>query len=324
MKRDLEVDTLRGLACILLVSYHVVGGGQDLGLHLSDADGLQRLNLVLSYLRMPLFSFLSGYVYAHRPFQAQALSFIQGKVRRLLVPMLTVGTLFALVQSMTPGANDSVTQWWLLHIIPVGHFWFLEALFIIFLLVAGLEKYQVLSQRVGFAVVWGISLLLFEFVTPRPYFALDGVVSLLPFFLAGLACKRFALGSDTLRWVAAAALIAAAMWLWVLWSPDTRAGQETLLPGLIAGVSSAFLLLRSGWHSPWLAYVGSYSFAIYLLHIFFTASSRIAFTQMHVTNTYLLLLLGTVVGIAGPIAAAQIIRRSARLNRWLLGSSMRP
>jgi peptidoglycan/LPS O-acetylase OafA/YrhL len=67
--------------------------------------------------------------------------------------------------------------------------------------------------------------------------------------------------------------------------------------------------------------VGSYSFDIYLLHIFFTAGSRIAFTQLHVTDTYALLLLGTTFGIMGPIAAAMLIHRSPRLNRWLLGSS---
>jgi peptidoglycan/LPS O-acetylase OafA/YrhL len=70
-------------------------------------------------------------------------------------------------------------------------------------------------------------------------------------------------------------------------------------------LSSAFLLLRSGWRSPWLAYVGSYSFAIYLLHVIFTAGSRIFFTQLHLTNTYALLLLGTPLGIVGPLAAGK-------------------
>ena len=321
MQRNLEIDTLRGLACIMLVSFHVAGAGQDVGLHLSDTDGLQRLNLVLSYLRMPLFSFLSGYVYAHRPFQGHTITFIEGKARRLLLPMLTLGTIFAIVQSLTLGANSSVNQWWLLHIIPVGHYWFLEALFIVFLIVMGLEKIKALSRLLGFSIVWGISVLLHELIVPPPYFALDGVVYLLPFFLAGLACKRFELGSDKSRLVATAALIGAATFLWLLWEPHTSPGQKTLLSGLVAGVSSAFLLLRSGWRSPWLAYVGSYSFAIYLLHIFFTAGSRITFTQLHVTHTYALLLLGTTFGITGPIVAAMLIRRSPRLNRWLLGSS---
>lgn len=321
MKRDLEVDTLRGLACILLVSFHVVGAGQNLGLQLSDTHELHRLNSILGYLRMPLFSFLSGYVYAHRPFQGHAVAFIQGKAQRLLLPMLTLGTFFAIVQSMTQGANARVTQWALLHILPVAHFWFLEALFIVFLIVLGLEACRVLSKPLGFSVVWGISVMLQRFMDVPPYFALDGVVYLMPFFLAGLACKRFELDSKTSRSVAMATLIVAATWLWVLWEPHPSPTKDTLLPGLVVGLSSAFLLLRSGWRSPWLAYVGSYSFAIYLLHVFFTAGSRISFTQLHLTNTYALLLLGTTFGVFGPIAAAMVIRRSGRLTRWLLGGS---
>ena len=64
--------------------------------------------------------------------------------------MLTLGTLFAIVQSMTLGANGSVSRWWLLHILPVGHYWFLEALFIIFLIVLALEQLHALTGRLVF------------------------------------------------------------------------------------------------------------------------------------------------------------------------------
>jgi fucose 4-O-acetylase-like acetyltransferase len=230
---------------------------------------------------MPLFSFLSGYVYAHRPFQGHAVAFIQGKAQRLLLPMLTLGTIFAIVQSMTQGTNARVTEWALLHIIPVAHFWFLEALFIVFLIVLGLEACRVLSRPLGFTVVWIISVLLQRFIDVPPYFALDGVVYLMPFFLAGLACKRFELDSKTSRSVAMAALLVAATWLWVLWGPQPLPTRDTLFHGR----QSNF------------------------------------FTQLHLTNTYALLLLGTPLGIVGPIIAAKVISRSARWNRWLLGSS---
>ena len=326
MNRELGVDTLRGLACILLVSFHVVGMSPNVGLHLPEVHELHRVNAVLSYLRMPLFSFLSGYVYAYRPFQRGAMPFIQGKGRRLLLPMLTLGTLFAIVQSMTPGANDSLDQWWLMHIVPVGHYWFLEALFIIFLIVLALEQLQALTGRLVFLTVWVISVLMHVLVKAPVYFALDGVVYLLPFFLAGLACKRFDIDSGPPRVVAALTLATSSLWLWSLWgfgAPHTSPGQDTLLPGLLAGASSAFLLLRSGWRAQWLAYVGGYSFAIYLLHVFFTAGSRIALSWFDLTNTWALMVSGTTFGIVGPIAAALLIRQSERSNLWLLGVQRR-
>lgn len=320
MQRNLEIDTLRGFACLLLVSFHVVGIAPGFGLHLPDDHWLQQVNSALAYLRMPLFSFLSGYVYAFRPFKGDAASFIQGKMRRLLLPMLTVGTFFALMQSVTPGANDQIAHWWLLHIVPVAHFWFLEALFIVFLIVVALEHWRWLASPQRFAGVWALSVLAFVFLHTTAYFAVSGAVYLMPFFLAGLACKRFELRSVPVRWLAAAVFALACVWLIAL--PQSL-GQGLSLPGLLAGLSAAFLLLRSGWRWSALASIGSYSFAIYLMHVFFTAGSRIGFTRLGVSNFYALFVLGTLLGIAGPMLAARLIGRSARLKLWLLGEAPR-
>jgi fucose 4-O-acetylase-like acetyltransferase len=320
MQRNLEIDTLRGLACVLLVSFHVVGVSAQMGLRLSEEHWLQQLNGALAYLRMPLFSFLSGYVYAFRPFKSDAPGFIKGKMRRLLLPMLTVGTIFALLQNATPDANQRITDWWLLHIVPVAHFWFLEALFIVFLLVVAMEHWRLLDSPQRFAGVWTVSVLAFLFVHATAYFAVSGAVYLMPFFLAGLACKRFDLHAVPARWLAAAVLALAALWLAAL--PQSL-DQGLSLPGLLAGLSAAFLLLRSGWRWRALAYVGSFSFAIYLMHVFFTAGSRMAFTRLGVANLYVLLVLGTLLGIAGPMLAALLIGRSARLKLWLLGEAPR-
>lgn len=318
MKRSLEVDTLRGIACVLLVLFHVVGDTPTTGLRIPEGHWLQVFNEALAYIRMPLFSFISGYVYAFRPYQGRPLGFIKGKVRRLLLPLVTVGTLFAVVQAFTPGANNAVDRWWLLHIVPVGHFWFLEALFIVFLVVILLEHLKALSTPAGFALVWALSAVLFDYFSPPNYFAAQGAVYLLPFFLAGLACKRFEIGGPAARGIAAAVFICAATAAMLL---PQFSEQGTSIPALGLGVCSAFLLLRSGWSSPRMAYVGSYSFAIYLLHVFFTAASRILLKKIGVTDTYVLMMAGLAAGLAGPIVSALLISRHAGLNLWLLGTT---
>lgn len=70
-----------------------------------------------------------------------------------------------------------------------------------------------------------------------------------------------------------------------------------------------------------MAYVGSYSFAIYLLHVFFTAASRIVLKKIGVTDTYVLMMAGLAAGLAGPIVSALLISRHAGLNLWLLGTT---
>ncbi len=323
MKRSIAVDTLRGIACILLVLFHTVGDTSSTGLRIPEENWLAHFNVLLGYFRMPLFAFLSGFVYAFRPYQGNAPAFLKGKVRRLLLPLLTVGTAFAILQGMTPGANSGVENWWLLHIEPVGHFWFLESLFLIFLFVALLEHLGALSNPASFTLVWALSALQFVFFDAPHWFSINGAVYLLPFFLAGLACKRFSIEHSNMRLLAAGAL------LWgvtvVLLRPEPMKYQGALgdITMLALGLSSAFLLLRSGWQSRFLAYIGVYSFPIFLLHVFFTAASRIGFSRSGVHDIYALLGLGLVAGIAGPIFCAAIIGRSERLNLWLLGSTAR-
>lgn len=316
--RNLEIDTLRGLACILLVSFHVVGI-PDAGLRLPDTHPLVRMNDVLAYIRMPMFSFISGYVYAMRPLRDDATGFLRGKTRRLLLPLLTMGTLFALAQSFIPGTNGTIENWWLLHIEPVGHFWFLQALFIIFVILVGLERSGLLATPARFAMVFAASLVLFAFAHLPHYFAAKGVVYLLPFFLSGLACHRFAIRSNTMRWLAVALAIDAMVWLWA--GPSNTA--MALLARLTIGLAGAFLLLRSGWQNRWLALVGGYSFVIYLMHVFFTAASRMFFSAWGLSDPYALTILGTIAGVAGPIVAAGVLARFARLEFLLLGQVTR-
>lgn len=321
MKRSMEIDTLRGIACILLVFFHTVGSTPTEGLRVPQGNWLQQFNEILVYFRMPLFSFISGYVYAFRPYQGNASGFVKGKIRRLLVPVLTVGTFYAVVQYLTPGANAAVENWWLLHIDPVGHFWFLEALFLIFLVVILLEYLKILSTVTGFALVWGVSAVLFGAPEFPNYFAARGALYLMPFFLAGLACKRFEIGGHTARFLASVALIGGLAVVILLPEHMQQADALAALASVAIGVSAGLLLLRSGWRSTSLAYIGGYSFAIYLLHVFFTAASRIFFNAAGLDDFRMLVLPGLAAGIFGPIVAAMVIGRSATLNQWLLGST---
>ena len=56
---NMRVETLRGLACVLLVLYHVIGIDSSTGMRVEDGP-VRWLNDGLAYLRMPLFTFLSG------------------------------------------------------------------------------------------------------------------------------------------------------------------------------------------------------------------------------------------------------------------------
>jgi fucose 4-O-acetylase-like acetyltransferase len=308
MSRKLSIDTLRGLACILLVAHHVIGHDTTAGLRLRPDHILPQVNEILALLRMPLFSFLSGFVYAWRPYSGDAGGFLKGKVRRLLVPMLLVGTLFAVMQANTPGANASEYDWRLLHIVPVAHYWFLESLFVIFMLTVLLERLALLATPVRFAMAWLVAGMLY-LADPMPYhFGLQGATYLLPFFLLGLGSNRFGERLPRGLVMGLAAAMIAGLSLYLLLAAQAMP-HRTQLTALLISACTCLFLVRTHVELRWLAWIGIYSFAIYLFHTMFSAGTRILLLQLSVTSVPVLFTLGLVAGVLGPIAAAMILRR---------------
>ena len=318
---DMRIETLRGVACLLLVSYHVIGADPGLGLRVDDGP-LRWLNDGLAYLRMPLFTFLSGLVYGNRPFDGDSRAFLRGKARRLLIPMLVVGTLFALLQSLVPGSNGSTGPWYLLHLHPVAHFWFVESLFWVFLVVWALERWGGLQHGPAFLGLLGVACALYLGLRGWHWLGIEGAIYLLPYFLTGLACSRFALrpGLSAL-WVrlALAALAVVAMVLMGL--PVPNPDRRTALM-LLTGMTLCLLSLSLVVVCPWLARIGTHSYPIYIFHVFFTAASRMGLDLLGVDVTAVDILLGVMSGVLGPIVLERIVSQFRWPSLLLLGQSV--
>lgn len=318
MPNKTSIDTLRGLACFLLVAYHVIGGGPGTGLHVPAHHWASRLDEWLSLLRMPLFSLLSGWVYALRPVRGWAPSFARGKVRRLLVPMLLVGTGFAVLQAFTPGVNAAPPDWWLLHIKPVAHYWFLEALFWIFVVTMLLEQLRLLDRPATFAMV-GAVVVAVHVTSPLPvYLGLEGAVTLLPFFLLGVAAFRFQGALLRPRVVIPFALLAVVAVADLSTIPELRLTRIQTFPKLLASVGMCLLLLYLQPKQRWLAWIGRWSFGIYLFHATFTAAARIALYHLGVVELPVVFVLALLAGLAGPIVLTAVLREVPG-GHWLIG-----
>lgn len=325
-QRDENVDTARGIACVLLVAWHVIGDTPATGLHVAQPSHWRFFADFFIYFRMPLFSFLSGYVYAARPFAGDTKRFLAGKAQRLLVPMILVGNVFAFVQWLLLGVNsDNVAQHWAtLHILPVAHYWFLGSLFIIFVVVAILESLKLLDHWWRFAMVLAAAVAIyltmdpFYFADPL-YFNLARIVYLFPYFLCGLACSRFRIEGSGFIPIAIAILVgawtyAAAGVLGVV--PFTA---RTSIVALLIGVSSSFVLLRSDWEDRGLAFIGVNSYSIFLFHVFFTAASRVIMNALHIKDVDILFAVGTLSGIFFPILINKVVEWYVSTRIMMLG-----
>lgn len=315
---NLRIETLRGLACLLLVSYHVIGADPGLGLRVGDGP-LRWLNDGLAYLRMPLFTFLSGLVYGYRPFEGNSHAFLSGKARRLLIPMLFVGTLFALLQGWVPGINRSPGPWHLWHLKPVAHFWFVESLFWVFVLIWALERWGGLKRAPQFVLVLALACALYLAVRGWPWLGFDGAIYLLPYFLGGLACSRFPVQS-LLRspWLKLYMTALAITLVGLQGMPVPNPDRRTALM-LTTGMTLCLLSLSLALVSPWLARIGRYSYSIFIFHVFFTASARIGLDLLGLDHTAVDLVLGIALGVLGPILLERIISPLRWPSLLLLG-----
>jgi len=330
IERD-RVQVMRGLACLLLVLFHVIGGNAHDGLRVSD-DGWIRKGLdLLLYIRMPIFGFLSGYVYALRPTErGRLLPFLKGKARRLLLPLATASTLFFLTWNALDGALvRRLPDIWRIYVFSYEIFWFLQAIALIFVGIAVLEGLGLLRRPAGVVVAAVVAYLLatqFETVT---FLSIGGALYLAPYFLLGLAARRFkpmeAAGFP--RAVVVIQICAFALHAWkVLTLPHAESvGRVHLLSPLVGGGAS-LLLLRylpsDGPGSGWLARIGDSSFAIFLFHIFFAAGSRLVLTKLGVTDLAILVAVGMALAIAGPMALEALLKRHAVTRRVFLGLNL--
>lgn len=304
-RQNLAMESLRGLACILLVAYHVVGSeALANGLKLPGDHDLHRLNEALSHLRMPLFTFISGYVYCYRPLSGSPGRFLKGKLRRLALPLIFVGTLFALLQYLTPGTNTShePLELWRIYLFPFAHYWYLQALLVIFALFALLE-YSGLTATPRNLLALMLALCFFypyRQILPG-FFSLQLAFYLFPYFILGVLYYRVL--EPLVRRHARLLLPALALLCLGYVSFTTGLGDTGTLSYLSLGFSILLLLLAAtaNVHIPLLARLGAYSYAIYLLHVFFTAATRLVLERLGVTHPYLGFLLGLSAGLLGPV-----------------------
>jgi len=214
---------------------------------------------------------------------------------------------------------------WKIYFFPYEHFWFLQAIALIFVFVALLDHFRLLEEIGGYLVV--LLLCVFGHFAMHLYpslFSIDKAFYLLPFFVAGLGANRFRsqLWSTPVRILAMAAfagsVIPYAMNAWEGGTslPDAGTPWVTLI-----GMSGILTLMFFVPASKLLGWVGGFSFSIYLYHVFFTAGARIGLSAIGEFPIQILVLIGLSVGVAGPIIVEMALRRNRYVRNIFLGQS---
>lgn len=320
-KRLTYIETMRGLACLLLVSWHVVGMDASDGLQLAMDHPLHEFGFFFVPLRMPLFAFISGYVFnAWVESLGDVGAKIRTKARRLLLPLVFAGGLHFTLRALAYG--DPLTGIWRLFFDLYGHFWFLNATFALMctmLVVAFLARGRELTAPAICLGAFSIFYLLDWELHPVNWFAITKATYIGPFFFLGqffrtAHAEKVLHEKGARRNVIIAALLAviAALYFFRQTGPyeerissDIQTWQSLILSGAIVA-----LLFSVRWENKWLAMIGPYSFAIFLFHVIFTGGLRVVEQRLFPgESVYAMWALGLFVGITGPIVVQKLLAR---------------
>lgn len=304
LARDrLTTDTLRGLACLLIVLFH-----STIEVVLRNPASLPAVvffNDYVQFVRIPFFTFLSGYIYAYRPLIADdRFGYLQRKTRRLLLPMLFVTLLTVVAKGIMDSAvaPQPLALSWLAEIIrPSFHLWFVEALFLIFLALSlGLYRFVssiwllVASLVVAVAIDWmGMS--------QQRDFSIIPALEILPYFLAG-ALVRTARIPRTHAIMSLAVLTLIALGVWRIFVVTDVVEAIPYVVPLVALLALHLVGIR--W-AP-LARLGRYSMAIFLYHALVLA----ALAPRLPGSPAMVLLQLTILGVGLPILFERRIART--------------
>lgn len=316
--KNMHIETLRGMAILLVVLGHVIGSGPEGGMKIDYPHPLRYLYIWIDYIQMPLFTAIAGWVYAMKPVLDYRL-FVKKKTLRLLVPMIVVVMAYFLLQYLIPGTNNKgeLTQIWKLFIFPYSLYWYLPSLFLIFIIQCIIDKQKGMETPLNFIVL----LLIFYFcniieryyipsVIPN-FFSFRGALNQLPYFLIGVGLfrfKSFFINNVKIKIVSIIAAIIGAVLLQFEWKYTlTNEFLYELFQPLWSIFTLVLLLNYSSIVVPLFSSLGQYAYSIYLFHGFCTAGGRIVLKLLGLNNVYVLFVCISLIALFVPILLEKIL-----------------
>lgn len=302
------VDAARGAGIVLVVVGHTERGLLNSGL-LEHVDEYAWVDNRIYAFHMPLFFVLSGIFFLGSLERQPPSRFLWSKAVRLLFPLLIWTPTFLAFKVVAGSLANTPADWSDVLVSPIPgklHFWFLWALFVmqVTMLLAKPAITRTGRRAVGLgALAVSVMLaLLDDFGAAAPY--VREAAQYGPFFALGMVLGSARLPS---RAPAAAALAGAAVFgatLALLPLDYKTSGPLRLLAGALLSCCFVAVVaaLGQGRLSALLATLGRGSMAIYLAHTIFSAALRAALVKAGVSHESVHMVLGTAVGVGGPLA----------------------
>lgn len=313
------VDNAKAVGIVLVVLGHVIRGMHSAGLPM-DPQLFRLADSIIYSFHMPLFFFLSGLFFYSSLQKYGTGGLLTRKIDTIVWPYLLWSILQGMVEaSLSRYTNGNVTYGEVFSLLwqPRAQFWFLYALFMIFvvasLIFRRLPARAILPVFLLAALVYMVQSHLYR--NMFLYFITNNLV----YFVFGMLAIRWEHFEKLASWksllvTAFCFVVVEFEFHFVQGKAYGNKGPESLIVALTAIVFIVSLAMNMT-RKPikWIIHIGTSSMAIYVMHILAASGLRIVLEKCcGIDSIALHTILGTVVGVALPLIAVYII------DRWRL------
>ena len=317
--REKWVDDVKVIACILVVLGHFFQSMTKANI-LPENDLYGWFNTTIYYFHVPLFFICSGYLYQKYSKVNSVDSWCKNVAKKALalgIPYATFTTAtWVLKKVFSSSVNDQIGglgDTLLLH--PTAPYWYLYALFFIFLVTPTFSSVK--SAAVGLIVALAAKVLI---LTGGGYsvYAVSTVLSNEIWFVIGMSICSFNVQLKGRKIQGTIFGLLFVILSIVVYTAKISGSAIPFAIGLLACV--AVIMMVAGFEEKFgrgMKLLAKYTMPIFLMHTLFAAPLRSILMKIGIENAVIHVVLGLVISFAGPIIAAWIMKKTKWLEFFL-------
>ena len=312
--REKWVDDVKVIACILVVLGHFFQSMTKTNI-LSENDLYEWFNTTIYYFHVPLFFICSGYLYQKYSKVNSVGSWYRNVAKKVLalgVPYATFTTAtWVLKKVFSSSVNDQIGSLGAtLFLHPTAPYWYLYALFFIFLVTPTFNSVK--AAAVGLVVALAAKSLILT--GGYSVYAVSTVLSNEIWFVLGMSICAF---NVQLKDRKVQGMICGLLFMIlsvVVYKAEISGGVIPFAMGLLACV--AVILMAAGFERRFgrgMDFLAKYTMPIFLMHTLFAAPMRSVLLKLGIGSSVIHVVLGLGISFVGPIIVAWIMKKT----KWL-------
>ena len=317
--REKWVDDVKVIACILVVLGHFFQSMTKANI-LPENDLYEWFETTIYYFHVPLFFICSGYLYQKYSKVNNVGGWCKNVAKKALalgVPYLTFSTATWLLKTVfADSVNKQADSLFSTLIVnPSAPYWYLYALFFIFLVTPTFSSVKV--AVVGLIVALAAKVLI---LTGGRYsvYAVSTVLSNEIWFVLGMSICAFDVQLKGKRAQGAICGLLFVILSIVVYTAEISGSVISFAMGLLACV--AVILMVADFEEKFgkaMDFLAKYTMPIFLMHTLFAAPTRSVLLKMGIENASIHVVLGLGISFVGPIIIAWIMKKTKWLEFFL-------